>query len=476
MNVSTRPNVFVLTVDSLQYDVFEQAAARIAERVGGVEFTDAVAPASHTASAMPALATGVYHDSFQSRQLPDSEPPNTLATELSAVGYDCGLWTENVLFSEQYNYDGFDGGNLGRPSTKRRLASVIDALGIERLSATGRWAYYRLYKPLVEGISGGKRGDFYRPAAAWHEDVMAWLDRTERPQLCWTHYMDTHHPYEPPADRFESLSLDGDHTRTELGELTRTAASNGRLPEPASLRDVRAAYRACCDQLAEDLLEFIDSLIRSGHFVPGRDVFVLTADHGEILSPSEHGMIGHTPPAFWEELIHVPLVLARPNWRQETVDRQVSLVDLVPTILDAVGVTPSGTLDGTAGSDPRALSRDVALSVSQPYVGDGSQRTYRSARSADGWKLFGLSHQTDQPDETVLTRRDDDGEHVLWRGPVAESPLEALSEEARQAHRRLRSVLDERGGPVEVAADTESTAETSPEEMEDHLRDLGYLE
>jgi arylsulfatase A-like enzyme len=71
-----------------------------------------------------------------------------------------------------------------------------------------------------------------------------------------------------------------------------------------------------------------------------RTAVVVTSDHGEAFG--EHGMWRHGA-ELWEVLVRVPLVVHVPGLEPKRVRARRSLVDLVPTILDLVGVaTPAG--------------------------------------------------------------------------------------------------------------------------------------
>ncbi len=51
--------------------------------------------------------------------------------------------------------------------------------------------------------------------------------------------------------------------------------------------------------------------------------------------------------SLYEEVVHVPLMVKHPFQRRgETVEHRVSLVDLVPTILEAAGLQAGGLVDG----------------------------------------------------------------------------------------------------------------------------------
>jgi arylsulfatase A-like enzyme len=146
----------------------------------------------------------------------------------------------------------------------------------------------------------------------------------------------------------------------------------------------------------------------------------------------------------------------------------VSLIDLMPTILDAVNIPAPGSIRGRPCATPDELSREHAFGLSQPYSGDGKQRTYRSVRSADGWKLFGA----DRPDgdETLMTRYDSttDGE-TLVHVTSGDSPPTDTAEVNRWTN--LRGLLDSFGPPVEYG---EPVGDES-EQLESHLEDLGYM-
>ncbi len=62
---------------------------------------------------------------------------------------------------------------------------------------------------------------------------------------------------------------------------------------------------------------------------------VMTADHGEAFY--EHGMLWHGS-EIWEELIHVPLFVYVPGAEPRRVSQKRSHIDIVPTIMELLGV------------------------------------------------------------------------------------------------------------------------------------------
>src|SRR6185503_10510055 len=68
------------------------------------------------------------------------------------------------------------------------------------------------------------------------------------------------------------------------------------------------------------------------------------ADHGDEFF--EHGGIEHTR-TLYDEIMHVPLIVRLPGeGRGRVVTDQVGLVDLMPTLLDVLGVPSSPSLQG----------------------------------------------------------------------------------------------------------------------------------
>ena len=72
---------------------------------------------------------------------------------------------------------------------------------------------------------------------------------------------------------------------------------------------------------------------------------IFTADHGEELW--DHGKIGHGQ-SLREELVHVPLLISYPPLFPpgKVVDEGVEIIDLLPTIVDALGGKQPGDAQG----------------------------------------------------------------------------------------------------------------------------------
>lgn len=482
-------NVFVLTADSLRADAFGEVLRGVTEAVGGVEFTNAVATSSGTGSSMPALAAGVLcdtlHEATGTLKLGESSDEDglvTMAEALAASGYDCSLWSDNTIFGEARNYDrGFAAGETGTPSLERRVQSKIQSVGSDRLFNACRWVYFNLLAP-VQSLT--TENTYYGTARELHTSALEALEERNGRQMHWLHYMDTHHPFDPPAEYLAEREFHTDRSRTELSELSSKAiiTNRGAGVTDEDVEDIRQAYLACCAYLRDELLAFIDELKRRDHFVPGRDVFVFTADHGEGFSPAEHGMLGHTPtPSFWDALVRVPLVISHPEWTPRTVGCQVSHLDVMPTVLAAAGASVPASAAGRVARSPEDLCREYA-----PLAAVGPERIYYGVRT-DDWKLFADRISTDDSVELTGTNREHDYERVLLTavdtdGDATDETVwfeRALDERARPTEGPAREVWHDLAAVIERRAGTfvrERDGEAMTDDVKRQLRDLGYLD
>ena len=220
------------------------------------------------------------------------------------------------------------------------------------------WHTYRNY------IREGRRNDAEFVAA----DVLRWLDEREdtRPFFLYVHTIDPHVPY---RRREETLSLYGDTRyagpaavannadllgRVKLGRVTLAAADRAHLE---ALYDGEITYHDIHFQTIMDGLE--------RRHLADDTLVIITSDHGEEFW--DHGSVGHGH-SVYEELLHVPMFVRHPGLPTDRaavreVGDDVGLVDVLPTIFDALGLpAPEGisgrsflpALLGQSGSAPVA--------------------------------------------------------------------------------------------------------------------------
>jgi arylsulfatase A-like enzyme len=129
-------------------------------------------------------------------------------------------------------------------------------------------------------------------------------------------------------------------TRAEAAPLTPLLAPEGliELEDDATFARLQRTYAAAVTELDAGLGGLLEELDSSDAF---DDVLiVLTSDRG--LPLGEHGIVGHDRPWLHEELVHVPLMVRVPK---KTIQGRRILtptqpIDLMPTLLEAFGLTP----------------------------------------------------------------------------------------------------------------------------------------
>jgi arylsulfatase A-like enzyme/Tfp pilus assembly protein PilF len=142
------------------------------------------------------------------------------------------------------------------------------------------------------------------------DEALGWVKRNPRqPFFLWVHLYDPHYPYTPPepfASAYKSHPYDG--------EIAFDDTQVGRL------------------------LSFLREMER---FSPA--LIVLTADHGEGLG--EHGEKTHGF-FLYNSTLHVPLIIKVPGASARLVEDEVSLVDIMPTVLQALRIPVPPTVQG----------------------------------------------------------------------------------------------------------------------------------
>ena len=156
------------------------------------------------------------------------------------------------------------------------------------------------------------------------EQARAWLAaHRDEEAFLYLHLMDVHEHY---RDRH---GLGGGQ---EIGPLAHRERLLG-TEESAALRRLYTAEVRYLDPLLAGLLGEL----------PATATVALLADHGEALG--EHGTWGHGLTVY-QEALRVPLLLRGPRIAAGEEPRPVQLVDLAPTLLDALEVVPPPSFRG----------------------------------------------------------------------------------------------------------------------------------
>lgn len=303
-------------------------------------FTWAYAPSSYTLPSVSALLTGRYPEEVgvtTNRHVLAQGVP-TLATILLERGWRTGAVVSNFVLGPAVGVDrGFE---------------LFDASLPQREAA----------RPVPERIA-----KHTTDAALKMLDVLSG-EGQERVFL-WVHYQDPHGAYTPPPgyrERYLAHERTAPDGRRRL-KRARGYLSVGRIPEYQFVEEQHevAFYRAGYDGEIRYLDEEIGRLLRAvdRHRPADETILVFTADHGEALGEADfwfaHGEYLIQP------LVHVPLMLRLPTQLPQLRTDVASLLDVLPTLAQALGFPPPPGVRGRdlfAGGAEREAS-DVYLAL-----------------------------------------------------------------------------------------------------------------
>lgn len=277
---------------------------------------------------------------------------------------------------------------------------------------------------------GSSRFDAERRATVVVDRALAWLGSrdSKRPFFLFVHLYDPHRTYQPP-EPFRSRWPKDPYT----GEIAYADAEVGRL---------------------------FDRLEKEGRAAD--TLFVVVSDHGEGLG--EHGEETHMT-LVYDATLRVPMIFAGPGVPKGRVvsSEPASLVDLVPTILAAVGAKPSGKLSGSDLSPLFALHGKGTLTGPRPFWAESllpevqfGWAPLTSVREGK-WKYIRA------PEEELFDTEADPGElkNLLGSDPERDNSLRRL---LRRTEKELQP----------VAPPAASEAKLDPEALR-KLQSLGYL-
>lgn len=295
--VPVRPdtNVLLVTLDTLRWDYLgsygkeDIATPHIDELAArGIKFEQAIAQIPLTTPSHASILTGAYSQVHKIRDIGGftlAEDVPTLATLTRKAGFETAAFVGASVLHRRY------GLNAGFRTYNDDMAGDKDSDKLPGVVAEVRANV--ISDRAIDWLTGWEKADPHRPF------------------FLWVHYYDPHLPYDPP-EPFKS-----------------------QYPE-----DPYAGEVAYTDQQLGRLLKFMEA---GGLF--DNTLVVVLADHGEGLG--EHGEYTHGV-FLYESTMHIPMIIAGPDLpRGGVVEQQVRSIDVMPTILDYLGVEAGEKVQGT---------------------------------------------------------------------------------------------------------------------------------
>jgi arylsulfatase A-like enzyme len=304
--IAPKANVVLVVIDTLRrdhlatYGYRRDTAPFLGELARQGSAFDGLTPAPWTKPATASLLTGLHPVHHQ------------------AVGRLDRVPAAAVLLAERLRGEGYH--TLGASAN----GWVTDAFGFER--GFDSFFYWDNFK-----------------AAALDRELLPKLERLKPPFFLYVHYVDPHLPYAP------DIGWDGRPLSAAERPLTveEADATHFAHRSPQLLARARDLYDGEIRQADDGLRELVGQLARRG--LMKNTVLVVTADHGEELE--EHGRMSHGQ-SVYQEVLQVPLVIRAPG--AVPAGRRpgrASLMDVVPTLLDLLGMSPpdgAPPLDGVS--------------------------------------------------------------------------------------------------------------------------------
>nr|WP_310732960.1 sulfatase [Halostella salina] len=412
-------NVILLSADALRADHLscygyhrETSPALDEFAAESIRFTNAYSASSHTREAVPALLTGAYPDVATDAKY--HLAADTIASTLSDEGFATAGFHSNPFVSRAYGFDrGFD-----------HFDDDLH-LGQHKLIALAQRALDKV------------RNRHYARAMEINERSLSWIDSLESRQsfFVWNHYMDTHGPYEPPAE-YATLYADKELSGRDAQSLYQRAIDDPESITEAERQLLIDLYDAEIRYNDEQIGKFLNAL-RKRELLE-ESLVIVTADHGDAFG--EHGYYEH-PRYLHDEITHVPLFVRPPGGATGTVDSPVSTLDVGTTIERAIG-----------NEDGVSLLEDVAE----------DRRVFSQARGEDDDSHL-RRYAVRTREEACFCERDRESGSIEF---TAVSDRSLRSELKAHVEQRVRV---ENGGDINGEEDVD-------EEIERRLNALGYTE
>jgi arylsulfatase A-like enzyme len=399
-----RPNVLLVTIDTLRADHlsaygYERETTPYLDTLAtsGVRFDRAYASSSWTAPSVASLLTsldppvhGIEHGHLANQVIVQQEVIPDALTLWPELLRDAGYRTFGITANTHlYGRFGF-------------------AQGFDRYECIGFLT----------------ADDVLAVLERWRDDIVG-----GGPWFVWLHLLDPHARYTPRPPWIDEYFPDY--------QLAWWPIRRVLVPEEYKNHGVTAGSRSLelVTALYDAEIRYTDDAIRRASELLGvdeGDMVVVTADHGEEFL--EHGRFGHGA-TLHEEVLRVPLLLKLPGKAHagRTVSAPVGGIDVLPTVLDALGISAPVALQGRSAlpyleADPgephpvtASLNRFPILG--QDAVIEGRWKFIRRRRS-EQQQLFDL--EADPHEQT--NRIDDEPEVAARLAAVLTRSLLAASE------------------------------------------------
>jgi len=410
--LTSSPNIVLISIDTLAaehlqpYGSLRQTSPNIAEFSShAIVFQRFHANANFTTPAIASILTGAPPWTHRALQLDGHANPASIIESLPArlheAGYQTAYFGSNPYagarrqgYSAYFDHEDsdsdwiygpcFDALTLRLPYLCPAAANLlIKVTYLTVVRAAGAVGFLRL----------SPHSDLERIVAR----VGRWTEGHDRaPVFLWVHFFPPHEPYAAPEPWLGQF----DYSLAARSTLDSNPARFFDMSlEPASrINTLEARY----DESVAYMDYYVGKLISVTRQNLGPNTAILlTADHGESF---DHGYGSHGGVMLYEDLIHIPLIIALPS-AAVGLDRRNELaaqIDLAPTIAAIARVASSPSWDGQSLLTP-PTSGDLRTIFAMNFEQNDSRgplTTGTIAALQSNWKLvrfFGKPRYSNMP-------------------------------------------------------------------------------
>lgn len=324
---------------------------RLAER--GMRFTDAYTPSPICVPARASFATGRYP--HQNRLWDNAMPYTGAIPGWGHALQDQGVPVESIgklHYRDPADPAGFD--------VEHIPMQVVNGVGMvwaslrredERIPAPGGG---RMLGPQI-GPGTSKYTDYDAAVTKRTQDWLAERGRSDssQPWCLYVGLVAPHFPLVVPQEFYDKYPLDtlpapklhpdtGYMRHPWVEKQNAAMDSESKFESPEERLAAIAAYYGLCSWLDHNIGLILQALDAAGF--ADNTTIVYTSDHGDNVGA--RGLWGKSN--FYQESVHVPMIMAGPDCPTGTCDTPVSLLDLSKTIATHFG----SDIDGAEGTRP----------------------------------------------------------------------------------------------------------------------------
>ncbi|WP_120002884.1 choline-sulfatase [Nesterenkonia muleiensis] len=470
----TRPNIVVIQADQMAaaaLGAYGDQASRtpsidaLADQ--GAVFDRAYCNSPLCAPSRASMMTGRMPSDIECYDNGDDFPASvpTFAHHLRAAGYHTAL-IGRMHFIGPDQHHGFE----------QRLTTDVYPADLDMVPDWDRpleqrlqW-YHDAAPVFTAGVSKASVQQDFDDEVGWrslrHLNDRVRADRAtdeERPFLMVSSFIHPHDPYEPPRehwDRFADVDIPGPRhpeppspdQDPHTSRLRQMSGFDTREPDIEDVRRARRAYYAAVSYIDDHIGRIRQRIEDLG--LADNTVMIITSDHGDMLG--EKGLWYKMSP--YEQSSRVPLIISGPEHLipRGRFAHPVSLVDLLPTLLEICGAAAPGEevpdaagisllesirreLTGEVGPDDRDIVIEyLAEGTYKPQLTLVRGRFKFTACPGDPDQLFDLEADPEELHNIAAESEQAEQVELLRKELQARYDLHVLDEQVRSSQRRRR--------------------------------------